>query len=84
MINFNEAEKTASVYTFNKSLKKKLDALTAERPDEVQRTRENFSGEAVEYIIPKTWIKIKPPRVMSEAQAAALCKAREALRAQTN
>ena len=38
----------------------------------------DHSGRAVDYTIPKSWIKIVPPRIASEAQKASLARARKA------
>lgn len=44
IIGFNEAEATASVYTHNAALVRKLEALADSRPDEVQRARSFSDG----------------------------------------
>lgn len=78
IINFNEAEKTASVYTYNRKLQNKLNKLVGVNPDiSVHRQDE----ESITYIVPKKWIKVSPPRqvnytdeqkaVMAERLAAA-------------
>ena len=59
---FNEAEKLASVYTHNKRLKGKLERLLEDRPDEMSL---DYNGD---YLIPKKWIKINAPRVMSDEE----------------
>lgn len=46
IIGFNEAEATASVYTHNGALKRKLEKLARERPADVQLSR-RFSEGAV-------------------------------------
>lgn len=70
---FNEEEKTASVYTFNKTLQRKLQTLAAERPEECYLEQpQNALDGAVEYIIPKKWIKIRASRILSEEQKAEL------------
>ena len=81
IVNFNEEEAEARVYTFNKSLQTRLQKLTVERPDECrldpdQRLTENG---AAAFIVPKRWVKVAPPRTvtMSEEQAEA---ARERLK----
>lgn len=66
IINFNEEEKTASVYTHNGPLRRRLEQMAQERPKKTCH-----DGQAVEYYLPKSWIKIRPPRVASEAQKAA-------------
>ncbi len=76
VILYNEAEQTASVYTHSPALCRKLEALARERPEECRLERTGHEGQAAEYIIPKGWVKVKPPRVASEAQLEALAKAR--------
>ena len=70
---FNEEEKTASVYTFNKTLQRKLQTLAKERPEECYLERpQNALDGAVEYIIPKKWIKIRASRILTDEQKAEL------------
>ena len=69
IIGFNEEEKTAGIYTHNKVLRQKLEALARDRPEDCR---------LVDYTIPKSWIKIAPPRIASEAQKASLARARKA------
>lgn len=77
IINFNEADSAASVYTHNRALIRQLDKLAQERPGDCHREKTSHDGKAVDYIIPKAWVKVKPPRIASEAQKAALARARE-------
>lgn len=74
IINFNEGEKTASVYTNNKALIKKLKQLSEERPTECRLVRIIHWGQAMEYTIPKSWVKINPSRILSVEQRAALAE----------
>ncbi len=62
IIVFNEEEKTASVSTFNKRIKRILDKCVEENNSDVSV---NENGD---YTLPKSWIKIRPPRKMTEAQ----------------
>ena len=71
IINYNEAEKTAEIYTHNKALRRKLERLAQERPEDCRLEKGSHDGQAVDYTIPKAWISVKPPRVASEAQKAA-------------
>lgn len=73
IIGFNEAEPTASVYTHNGALKRKLEKLARERPADVQLSRRYPEG-AVEYTIPKRWVRVNATRVLSEAQREAALK----------
>ena len=77
ILNFNEAERDASVYTHNLALKRKLEQLARERPDDCRLVRTIHDGEAVEYMIPKSWIRVKPPRIQTPAQRTACLKGLE-------
>lgn len=70
VINYNEEEKTASVFTYNRSLQKKLDSIAAERPDECQVNSSVTEGaqRSSSYTIPKSWVKIRPSRILTDAQ----------------
>lgn len=59
IINFNEEEKTASVYTFNKHMLKKLKELSEIRPDECRLESEG-PEDAASFIVPKKWVRIRP------------------------
>lgn len=67
IIGFNEAEATASVYTHNGALKRKLEKLARERPADVQLSRRYPEG-AVEYTIPKRWVKVNAGPVLTEEE----------------
>lgn len=69
IINFNEAESTATVYTHNGALVRKLEGLADQRPDEVKRGRV-FPDGGREYTIPKRWVKVNASRILSEEQKA--------------
>lgn len=64
IINFNEGEDTASIYTHNRGLLRKLERLAQERPKECRLGGAKFTheGRAAEYYIPKGWIRVNPPR----------------------
>lgn len=84
IINFNEAESTANIYTHNKALRRTLDKLSQERPEDCRVDRVSHEG-AASYILPKAWVKIRPPRIASEAQkAASRAAAEKAKLARTN
>ena len=71
IINFNEAERTANVYTHNEALKARLLKLCRTHPDQVRQTAANrWGGLTCE--LPKKWLKVSPPRVLSQAQRAVL------------
>lgn len=64
IINFNEEELTASIYTFNRSLTNKLTKLSQERPEEC-KVDSAGPEDAASFIVPKKWIKVKPPATMN-------------------
>lgn len=67
IINFNEAESTATVYTHNGALVRKLEGLADQRPDDVQRGR-TFPDGGREYIVPKRWVKVNAGPVLTEEE----------------
>ena len=72
IIGFNEEEKTAGIYTHNKVLRQKLEALARDRPEDCRLVKVSRSGRAVDYTIPKSWIRIAPAADRkSEAQKEA-------------
>ena len=73
VINFNEAEHTASVYTHNEALKRQLLELCRERPAQVRQTADNGRG-GLTFELPKKWLRVTPPRILTPAQYAVLEK----------
>lgn len=71
IINFNEAERTASVFTYNPALKTRLWSLCRDYPAQVRETADNGRG-GLTFELPKKWVKLSPPRVLSPAQRAVL------------
>ena len=71
VINFNEAERTASVYTHNEALKRQLLELCRTYPEQVRQTAANRWG-GLTFELPKKWLKVSPPRILSPAQRAVL------------
>lgn len=75
IILFNEEEKTATVETCNKRLKKQLDQYCAENV-ECSLVYEN--DDFAKYVCPKSWVKVKRPRQLSSEQREKLAaRARE-------
>lgn len=79
IITFNENDPTASVYTMNRALIRKLDGLTVTRANEARRVK-TYPDGAQEYEVPKKWVKVSPPRILSDAQREAALKNAEAAR----
>ena len=71
IILFNEGEAAASIYTYNTSLQQTLVSLCESHPAQVRQTGNNGIG-ALTFEIPKKWVKVSPPRVLSEAQKKVL------------
>ncbi len=71
VITFNEAEQTATVYTYKGAFKRKLTSLSVDRPDEVRQTGDDGHG-GLTFTIPKKWVKVNASRILSEAQKTVL------------
>ena len=81
IITYNDEEKTAGVYTHNKALLRKLEQLSQARPDECKLEGMSRGGQAADYIIPKSWVRIYPPRVAAALTEEQKQKKRELLAA---
>ena len=71
IIRYSDAEDTAVVESFNEAMKRKLIKLIDEQPEKVKyvddwETRKRYGGVAV--VMPKTWIKIRVPMIISDEQ----------------
>ena len=73
VINYNNEESTAQVFTYHRALQNKLNKLVGVNPDILVLRR---GDEWTEYIVPKTWIKVSPPRQVSytDEQRAAMAE----------
>lgn len=71
VILFNEAEATASVYTYNGALKRKLLGLCSARPTEARQTKDDDRG-GLTFEVPKRWIKVNAGPVYTEEQRQAM------------
>ena len=67
IIDSNEAEAEANVYTHNAALCRKLEALADQRPEEVKRGRV-FKNGGREYTIPKRWVKVNAGPILTEEE----------------
>ena len=63
IINYNQGEAEATVFTYDKALIRKLERLREKNPA-VELLREEKTG-AREYRFPKRWLKVVPPRERS-------------------
>lgn len=69
IILFSDADDTASVYTYDRRLIKKLDALCRKCPEEVYEEKKRSSAGAKSYIVPKSCVSVREPfsRALREA-----------------
>ena len=63
IINFNEAESTAGIYTHNVALRNKLLKLS-QTETELRIIRQ--SEDMLEVDVPKKWIRVSPPKKLSK------------------
>ena len=65
IILFNEADKTATVDTCNTALIKRMDKYCAEDKLCCLVKKDEYGAR---YVCPKSWVKVRRPRQLSEAQ----------------
>lgn len=65
IIIYNEAEPMATVFTCNKALTKKLKQMALEREDTTLIKEDIYGGE---FVLPKRFVAINKPRVMTDEQ----------------
>lgn len=75
IINYNAAEQTATVYTRDKNVMRRLDALVVEYPEHYQLIGETDIDKI--YEMPKSFVSYRKPRRLSSEQREA---ARERMR----
>lgn len=80
IINYNNSEKTASVYTCNESMKKQLRDILKNYPEDAKLKRKDKWSMTVEF--PKNWIKIKPPRIFTKEEQKKMNKRMAEMRKQ--
>ena len=65
IINYNNAEKEATIFTYDKALNRKLDELCSTHK-EISLLREE--NGAREYKLPKKWLKVRAPAILSDVE----------------
>ena len=73
IILFSDADETASVYTFDRRLIKKLDAFCKKCPEEVYAEKDRNARSAHgarNYVVPKTCVSIREPFSKVRLEAA--------------
>jgi hypothetical protein len=73
IILFNEADDTASCFTYNGRLTKRLTILSRERPDECRIEKDN-GADGITFTFPKKWVKVNPTRILSDEQRTAIAE----------
>jgi hypothetical protein len=69
---FNDEEDTMLVSTFNKKWKRDLNKLAAERPEEcIIISAGEDPEEELKVSMPKSWLKIKAPKIYTEEEREA-------------
>lgn len=66
IINFNAGEQTATLYTRDPAIMRKVDALVIEYPDTYKCIGETDIDKT--YVMPKSYVKYRKPRHISEAK----------------
>lgn len=66
IINFNAEEKMATVYTADKAVMRKIDALVIAFPEVYKQVSETEYTKT--YEMPKTYVNLRKPRIISETQ----------------
>lgn len=79
IITYNEEEGRADIYTHNKALLRKLEKLAQERPKECRLGKASHDGQASDYIVPKAWVRVHPPRMAAPLTEEQKQKRREHL-----
>ena len=65
-VNYNAGEQTATVYTRDKTVMRKLDTLVAEFPDIYKLTGQDDISKT--YSFPKSYVNYRKPRRISKEQ----------------
>lgn len=77
IFNYNQEEKTASCYTHDPALIRKLDRL-CEKDEAITVCRDGEGWK--EYTFPKSWLKVRPPRQLSDEQRQNLANRMKSMR----
>ena len=66
VVNYNAGEQTATLYTRDKAVMRKLDTLVADFPDTYKLTGQDEVSKT--YSFPKTYVSYRKPRTVSTEQ----------------
>lgn len=82
VINFNDEEKIAYLSTSQDAMKRRIRRLAEEHPNEVEITSEDKYTLIAK--IPKKYVRVSPPRFVSEEQRIAAAERLKKYREQKN
>lgn len=66
VVNYNAGEQTATIYTRDKSVMRRLDRLVADYPDSYRLLRQTDIDKT--YSMPKSFVTYRKPRAVSNEQ----------------
>lgn len=66
VVNYNAGEQTATVYTMDKSVMRRLDQLVADYPDSYKLLNQTDIDKT--YSMPKSYVTYRKPRAVSNEQ----------------
>ena len=66
VVNYNAGEQTATLYTRDKAVMRKLDTLVTDFPDTYKLTRQDEVSKT--YSFPKSYVSYRKPRAVSTEQ----------------
>lgn len=66
VVNYNAGEQTATVYTRDKSVMRRLDQLVVDHPDSYKLLNETDIDKT--YSMPKSYVTYRKPRAVSDEQ----------------
>ena len=66
IVNYNAGEQTATLYTRDKAIMRKLDTLVADSPDIYKQTGQDEVSKT--YSLPKSYVSYRKPRAVSTEQ----------------
>lgn len=78
IVSYNQATNVADVYSSDKRYIAHMKALKEKYPEKVILLHEDECGAS--FSVPKKWVKVRPPRVVSEEQRMAAAERLKAYR----
>ena len=82
IVNYNAGEQTATVYTRDKAVMRKLDTLVADFPDTYKLMNKDEVSKT--YSFPKSYVSYRKPRKLSDEQREKARKQMEKINAENN